>query len=255
MSRRSKNKPRRSKALRAGRGQRADSFADLPGKKSRGSALADGAALDHNQLLTGLDAKVLVLNKMYMAVRVVTARRAFILLSREIAEVIHADDGSYANYDFSTWSELSELRKEYEPDNYDWVKTVRFDIAVPRIIRLVGYDKLPQQRVKLNRRNLFARDHNRCQYCGKHHHSSELSIDHVIPRTQNGPDTWENLVCSCVKCNSRKGGRTPVQANMKLIKQPIQPKRNPLISMRLNSERYASWKAFLDEAYWSVELK
>lgn len=249
--RQKKNKSRRSKALRAGRGQRIESY---PGIAGGVGSCTDAAALNYAQLMTGLDAKVLVLNKLYMAVRVVTARRAFVLLSREIAEVIHADDGSFANYDLSTWAELSELRKEFEPDQHDWVRTVRFDIAVPRIIRLVGYDKLPQQRVKLNRRNLFARDHNRCQYCGRHFHSAELSIDHVIPRTQDGPDTWENLVCSCVGCNSRKGGRTPKQAGMKLIKKPIQPKRNPLISMRLNNERYASWKAFLDEAYWSVEL-
>ncbi|MCA9304879.1 MAG: HNH endonuclease [Phycisphaerales bacterium] len=203
----------------------------------------------------GLDAKVLVLNKMYMATRVISARRAFVLLMRETAEVIHADDGSFANYDFSSWTELSELRKEYEPDAHDWVKTVRFDIAVPRIIRLIGYDKLPAQRVKLNRRNLFARDHNRCQYCGGHFPTNELSIDHVVPRTQGGPDTWENLVCSCVRCNSRKGGRTPDQANMKLITKPVRPKRNPLIAVRLTHAKYNSWKAFLDEAYWSVELR
>lgn len=252
MPRRPKNKSRRSKSLRSGRGGRVES---IPGIQSGAGVAAGAAALDYNHIVSGLDAKVLVLNKLYMAVRVVTARRAFVLLSREIAEVIHADDGSYANYDFSTWAELSELRKEFEPDRHDWIKTVRFDIAVPRIIRLVGYDKLPAQRVKLNRRNLFARDHNRCQYCGKHFSTSELSIDHVIPRTQEGPDTWENLVCACVKCNSKKGGRTPSEARMKLIKKPTQPKRNPLISMRLNNERYASWKAFLDEAYWSVELK
>ncbi len=253
MPRRPRTKSRRSKALRAGQGSRAESLTGIAG--GIGPEGSGAAAIDYNHLVSGLDSKVLVLNKLYMAVRVVTARRAFVLLSREIAEVIHADDGSYANYDLNTWAELSELRKEFEPDRYDWIKTVRFDIAVPRIIRLVGYDKLPTQHVKLNRRNLFARDHNRCQYCGKHFPTSELSIDHVVPRTQNGPDTWENLVCSCVKCNSKKGGRTPTQANMKLIKKPIQPKRNPLISMRLNNDRYASWKAFLDEAYWSVELK
>ncbi len=203
----------------------------------------------------GLSAKVLVLNRNYLASRVISAKRAFILLAREAAEVIHADDGSFANYDLITWAELSELQKEFEPDNYDWVRTVRFDIAVPRIIRLTGYDKLPQQRVKLNRRNLFARDHNQCQYCGNRFPTSELSIDHVVPRTQRGPDTWTNLVCSCVRCNSRKGGRTPTQANMKLIRKPIQPKRNPLISIKLNSKKYASWKTFLDEAYWSVELR
>ena len=203
----------------------------------------------------GLAAKVLVLNRNYLASRVISAKNAFILLAREAAEVIHADDGSFANYDFMSWAELSELRKEFEPNSYDWIKTVRFDLAVPRIIRLTGYDKLPQQRVKLNRRNLFARDHNQCQCCGHRFTTSELSIDHVVPRTQNGPDTWQNLVCSCVRCNSRKGGRTPVQANMKLIRKPIQPKRNPLISVKLTNKKYASWKAFLDEAYWSVELR
>ena len=205
--------------------------------------------------IAALDSKVLVLNKLYMAVRVVSARRAFVLLAREIAEVIHADDGSYANYDFETWAQLSEMRDTFDDHAHDWVRAVSFDIAVPKIIRLVGYDKLPAQNVKLNRRNLFARDHNRCQYCGHHFPTSELSIDHVVPRTQGGPDTWTNLVCACVKCNSRKGGRTPTQAHMKLIKKPTQPKRNPLISVRLNNDKYASWKAFLDEAYWTVELR
>ncbi len=209
-----------------------------------------------NQFINdGLGAKVLVLNRHYMATRVISAKRAFILLAREAAEVIHADDGSYANYDLATWAELSELRKQFEPERHDWVSTVRFDIAVPRIIRLITCDKLPAQRVKLNRRNLFARDHNQCQYCGNRFPTSELSIDHVLPRSQNGPDTWQNLVCACVKCNSRKGGRTPEQARMTLIRKPVQPKRNPLISVRLNSDKYASWKAFLNDAYWSVELR
>lgn len=203
----------------------------------------------------GLDAKVLVLNRAYAAVRVITARRAFVLLARDCAEVIDASDGAYTNYDLSSWTELSELRHQFEPESHDWVRTVRIDIAVPKIIRLIGYDKMPDQGVKLNRRNLFARDRNRCQYCGYLFPSSELSIDHVLPRSQGGPDTWENLVCACVKCNSRKGGRTPDQARMKLITLPRRPKRNPMISIRLGSEKYQSWKAFLDEAYWSVELK
>ncbi|MEC9372302.1 MAG: HNH endonuclease, partial [Planctomycetota bacterium] len=72
---------------------------------------------------------------------------------------------------------------------------------------------------------------------------------------QGGGDTWQNLVCACVKCHARKGGRTPEQAAMKLIRKPARPRRNPLISLRLGQEKYASWKAFLDDAYWSVELK
>jgi len=212
--------------------------------------LAPGAAA-----ATGLGSQVLVLNKAYIALRVISAKRAFSLLVRDAAEVIHADDGQYANYDFESWLELSELRRQFEPDQHDWVRTVRMDIAVPRIIRLLGYDRLPDQRVKLNRRNLFARDRNRCQYCGHFFPTNELSIDHVVPRSQGGPDTWENLVCACVKCNARKGGRTPSQANLSLVKKPVRPKRSPLITIRLGHDKYASWKAFLDDAYWNVELR
>lgn len=202
----------------------------------------------------GLDAKVLVLNKLYVAIRVISARRAFALLCRNQAEVIHVDRGQYLNYDFASWAEISELQREFEPDGHDWVRTVRMHIVVPKIIRLYGYDRLPAQHVKLNRRNLFARDRNRCQYCGQSFPTSELTIDHVNPRSQGGGDTWDNLVCACVKCNARKGGRTPEQARMKLKRPPARPKRHPLISVRLGQERYESWKAFLDEAYWSVEL-
>lgn len=202
-----------------------------------------------------LDCKVLVLNKLYVAVRVISARRAFSLLCRDIAEVIHVEDDKFLTYDFSSWQELSQLRKTFEPDKHDWVRTMRFDIAVPRVIRLLGYDRLPAQIVKLNRRNLFARDRNQCQYCGKTFPTSELSIDHVLPRAQGGGDSWENLVCACVKCNARKGGRTPDEAQMKMIRKPVKPKRNPLITLRLGQERYSSWKAFLDDAYWNVELR
>ncbi len=215
---------------------------------------AEAAAVDPLTDL-GLNSKVLVLNKVYMALRVVSAKRAFTLLSRDAAEIIHVEQGHFTNYDFSSWLEISELQRQFEPEAHDWVRTVRMHIAVPRVIRLLGYDRVPAQGVKLNRRNLFARDRNRCQYCGRFFTTNELSIDHVEPRAQGGPDTWENLVCACLRCNARKGGRTPEQANMKLVRRPVRPKRNPMISLRMGRDKYESWKAFLDEAYWSVELK
>ncbi len=206
---------------------------------------------------SSLNAHVLVLNKLWTAVRVTDARRAFSLLVRDLAEVIHVDDGAYTSYDFESWSEISAARDRYsfEVQQYEWVRTVRMYIAVPKVIRLLGYDRLPKQEVKLNRRNIFARDRNFCQFCGRHFPTSELSLDHILPRSQGGESTWENLVCCCVHCNARKGGRTPDQARMKLIRKPLKPKRNPIISLRLGSDKYASWRAFLDHAYWSVELK
>ena len=204
---------------------------------------------------SGLSCNVLVLNRNYLAIRVVNVRRAFSLLCRELAEVVHVEKGRYTSYDFSEWCELSRLAQEFEPDAHDWIRTVRFHIAVPRIIRLAIYDRLPQQSVKFNRRNLYARDGNRCQYCGRGFPTSELSLDHVTPRSQGGKTTWENVVCACLDCNIKKGGRTPEQARMKLITVPKKPRRNPVLTIKLSDGRYASWKAFLDNAYWSVELK
>ena len=198
---------------------------------------------------------VLVLNRNYMAVHVVNVRRAFVLLVRSLAEVIDVDEGQYANYDFDSWLEISQLRETLEEPLSDWVHAVNFRVQAPRVIRLLHYDRVPGRTVRFNRRNVFARDGNRCQYCGKRFPTSELSLDHVVPRSQGGPATWDNIVCCCVSCNIRKGGRTPQQAGVKLIRKPERPKRSPLVSQKLLNPRYASWKAFLDQAYWDVDLK
>ena len=201
-----------------------------------------------------LDAQVLVLNRVYSAIRIIDARRAFTLLAKQIAEVVALEDGTYRNYDFHSWTDIAELQREFEAESHEWVRTARLTIAVPKIIRLFDYDRRPVQEIKLNRRNIYARDDSRCQYCGKRHSTRELSLDHVVPRVQGGKESWTNLVCACVKCNARKGGRTPEQARMKLCKKPRKPRRNPAITIRVGSPRYQSWKAFLDEAYWTVEL-
>ncbi len=204
---------------------------------------------------SALNSSVLVLNRQYMAVHVVDVRRAFVLLLRQLAEVIHLEDGQFANYDFDSWREVSELKSEFKEPHEDWIRSVSFEIQVPRVLRLLNYDSVPKQRVRLNRRNLFARDGNRCQYCGKRFASSELSIDHVNPTCLGGGTTWDNVVCACVRCNVRKGGRTPQQAGMKLCRKPVRPRRSPLLAIKLGNPKYASWKTFLDAAYWSVDLR
>jgi len=204
---------------------------------------------------SGLDCSVLVLNKHYLAIRIVGVRRAFSLLFRQLAEVVAFEDGKYSAYDFQSWCEVSEFKRTFEPEGHDWVSTVNFHVAVPRIIRLLFYDRLPRNNVKFNRRNIFARDKNSCQYCGKRYPTSELSLDHIIPKSMGGSSAWENVVCACTKCNVKKGGRTPKDAGMTLIQKPVRPKRNPSIHIHLGHQRYRSWKQFLDNAYWSVELK
>jgi len=205
---------------------------------------------------SALDANVLVLNKLYMPIHIVRARRAFGLLCREVAEVISIEENRFETHDFDSWVELSALRDQFpEDDGHDYVRAVNFEIRVPKIIRLLVYDRLPQRAVKFNRRNLYARDENRCQYCGRRFPTSELSLDHVVPRSRGGTSTWTNLVCCCVGCNSRKGGRLPEEAGLKLVRKPYKPRRSPLIRLTIRDEKYKSWRHFVDEAYWSVELK
>lgn len=202
-----------------------------------------------------LGANVLLLNRLYMALRVINAKRAMTLVYCDQAEVVSVEDGRFLSYDFSDWVEVSAAKASFEPERHDWIRTVRFQVAVPKIIRLLAYDRLPRAEVKLNRRNIFARDGNRCQYCGRRSPMSELSIDHVLPRSQGGRTTWENVVCACVRCNVRKGGRTPLEASMTLITRPKRPRRSPILTIKLSESKYASWKQFLDYAYWNVELK
>jgi 5-methylcytosine-specific restriction endonuclease McrA len=204
---------------------------------------------------SALDSSVLVLNQHYAAVRVISARRAFCLLVKEIAEIVSVEDQQFLAYDLDSWREVSELRARHERGNHEWVRCVRFELAVPRIIRLLFYDRLPRTNVKFTRRNIYARDLNRCQYCGKRFATSELSLDHIVPRSRGGVSSWANIVCCCIKCNVRKGGRTPHEAHMRLVRQPVKPKRSPMIALRLGHEKYASWKQFLDAAYWNVELR
>src|SRR3954471_1942834 len=205
---------------------------------------------------SALEASVLVLNKLFMAVHVISVRRAFCLLCKDLAEVVNLEDGQFATYNFDSWREVSEYRaKNFRPEEEDWVRTSSTQIQVPRVIRLFAYEKMPKHTVKFNRRNIFARDNNQCQYCGRKFSTTELSLDHVTPRSQGGQSTWENIVCACVNCNVRKGGRTPKQAHMSLIRKPEKPKRSPMLNLKLTNRKYQTWKSFLDNAYWSVELK
>ncbi len=180
---------------------------------------------------SALEASVLVLNKLYMAVHIISVRRAICLLCKDAAEVVSLEEGQFATYDFSTWRELSEYRaRHFRQEDDDWIRTVNSEIQVPRVIRLMAYEKLPFP-------------------------TSELSLDHVIPRSQGGYNTWDNIVCACVGCNVRKGGRTPKQAGLTLIRKPEKPRRSPLLNLKLTHRKYQSWRTFLENAYWSVELK
>ena len=204
-----------------------------------------------------LQSSVLVLNRSFVPVQLTTAQRAFCMLFKAVAQVVSLEDGHLGLYSFNSWREVSEAKRLFggEDDHADWISTISYDIQVPRIVRLLVYNQYPDRRVSFNRRNLFGRDGNRCQSCGRRHPTTELSLDHVIPLSKGGGNTWTNVVCACTRCNKLKGGRTPAQAHMTLIRKPAEPRFDPLIRLKLRRKKYFSWKQFLDEAYWSVPLE
>jgi 5-methylcytosine-specific restriction endonuclease McrA len=204
-----------------------------------------------------LDCSVLVLNSSLVPVDLTTARRAFCLLCKSVAEVVDVSEGRFEFHGFNSWREISEFKRKHglADAEADWVRTVSSEIEVPRIIRLLFYNRFPRRGVALNRRNLFARDENRCQYCGRRFPTTELSIDHILPVSMGGTTSWTNVVCACTDCNKRKGGRVPADAGLRLIREPFQPQHNPEIKLKLRRKKYYSWKHFLNEAYWSVTLE
>ena len=196
-----------------------------------------------------LNAQVLVLNRLWQAINVCTVRRAFTLLCAGHAQVVFSDGKNFSTHDFASWRGFSDRAPEE-----DMVHTISFKVRIPRVIVLLLFDRMPRKEVKFTRHNLFERDNNTCQYCGKHFDRRDLNLDHVIPRDKGGLTTWENIVCSCIPCNTHKANRTPHEAGMRLVRKPKRPKWRPFIQVNLGFSCHDSWKHFLDLAYWNVEI-
>ena len=137
------------------------------------------------------------------------------------------------------------------------VTTISFKIRIPRVIVLLVFDRLPKKEVKFTRHNVFERDKNTCQYCGQLFDRSDLNLDHVVPRDRGGTTTWENVVCSCIPCNTRKGNRLPREAHMSLIRKPKRPKVAAAICAdHLRCAPARSLEALRrSRRYWNVEFE
>ncbi len=188
----------------------------------------------------------LVLNKAFLPIHVTTVRRAVSLLYRGVARAV---DAEYRTFDFRTWADLTA--------SGDAIRLVQGRLRVPRVILLVSFERVPKRRVRLSRHNIFVRDLSTCQYCGIQLPRSLLNLDHVQPRSAGGRTTWENVVCSCLDCNRRKGAHSPEQMGMRLIRPPRRPEWTPFVAASLTPRAHREWEPFLgglDAAYWNVEL-
>lgn len=188
----------------------------------------------------------LVLNRSWSAIATTTVRHALGLVYTGAARVIRPE--TYEAHEFETWSDLSV------PPDEPSIRTVSLEIRVPEVIVLTRYSGMPTQVATFSRRNLYKRDHNTCQYCGARPGTSELSIDHVVPRSRGGNSTWENCVLSCVRCNSKKADRLVDEVGMHLLVRPRAPHWTPIMEVPIARVRQ-SWRRFVSEAYWDVPLE
>src|ERR1700756_5725611 len=133
-----------------------------------------------------LNSKVLILNRSYLPVHVTSVKRAFALLYQGVARAV---DEQYHTFDFASWRDLAI------ETHHERLGVVGGLVLGPRVLLLTAYERVPRRHVRFSRFNIFARDNNTCQYCGKRFSRTDLNLDHVKPRSQGGVSTWENIVC------------------------------------------------------------
>jgi 5-methylcytosine-specific restriction endonuclease McrA len=163
-----------------------------------------------------LNRSVLVLNQNYEPIAICNARKAVILVYLGKAEIVESVDAE--------------------------IRSVSLSIDFPSVVRLQIYIYKPFSPVILSRKNILRRDRSTCQYCEKK--AAPLTVDHIIPKTFGGKDTWDNLVCACLRCNNRKGNQTPDQAGMKLLKKPNRPSRLFFLQIFIDKP-HESWRPYL----------
>ena len=160
---------------------------------------------------------VLILNINYEPLHVCNTKRALSLVMSGKAEIILNGRGK--------------------------IRSASDEFDLPSIIKLQYMVHRPRPRISLSKREVLRRDNFTCQYCGRRSH--HLTIDHIVPRHMGGGHSWTNLVAACSPCNRRKGGRTPEQANMALLRQPFEPSASAAYRFGRHLEHNKEWKPFI----------
>lgn len=198
-----------------------------------------------------MSSDVLVLNRNFCAVHIADWQRALSLVYIDHARVV---DEEYRTYTFEDWRELSQMISKH-PSGF--VTTPKFRIAIPEVIVLRHYDKMPVGEIKFTRRNIYDHYGYRCCYCGHRYSTPDLNLEHVLPKSRGGKTDWTNIVTSCIPCNLRKADKLPAEAGMKLLIKPTKPKWRGSASLVLKApfKMKASWQRFIDTVYWNSELE
>lgn len=185
---------------------------------------------------------VLVLNRNWQAINIRTPADAFCQLATNVATALDIEGDEHIRpVQWAEWITLPVRPQDHA------VQTVRGAIRVPTVIVAVNFSKVPKKRPKLSAKNIRERDGNRCQYTGRSLHPDEGSLDHVLPRSRGGADTWENLVWAAKDVNQRKADRLPHEASLKLLSVPRAPKEVPVTALLRNAHGIADWGLFMKE--------
>ncbi len=188
-----------------------------------------------------LDHPVLVLNRFWQPVHTCSVRRSVHLLCLGHAQVVQVEgEAMFNTHDLTSWISYSVVNTEAE-----MIHAARIALRVPKIVVLALYDRMPRLEVKFTRRNVFLRDKFTCQYCTRVLPEAQLNLDHVMPRDKGGRTTWENIVTSCFRCNTRKANKLPQEANMHPQSKPSAPRWRPLFGIQESGLADESWRHFL----------
>lgn len=208
--------------------------------------------------MTVLTKPTLVLNKNWVPVRVSSFKNSLTKVLCDRAKFL--DHDSFSLYNWEEWVEEFSVKEVSKEDANKYIKSKNFSVKLPEIIICSFYKDTPKADLKLTRRNLLIRDNFKCQYTGEKVTMANATIDHIVPRSRGGKNTWENLVISSFDANTKKGDRTPAEAGLTLLKKPHKPAWNPIYTV-LHHSRPKSWEKFINTdkwneiGYWDTELK
>ncbi|MBK1834021.1 HNH endonuclease [Roseibacillus ishigakijimensis] len=200
-----------------------------------------------------LNRPVLVLNRLWQPVQTCSVRRALKLLCLGHAQVVQTEgEAKYQTHTLTSWVEHSLSSVSHLADEV--IHSVKVALVVPKIIVLGAYDRMPRNEVKFTRHNVFLRDQFTCQYCHQRFSEKDLNLDHVFPRDKGGQTTWENIVTSCIRCNTRKANKLPHETNMRPLREPKRPRWRPLFGSKADGKAHQSWEQFIQPDKERVQM-
>lgn len=191
----------------------------------------------------------LVLNKNWAPIQTTPVQEAISLVAKGSAMII--DPKTFQSHNLLSWNDVSKAGDRFGDAV---IRSATLSLMAPEVIVLTSYAGMAARSVVFSRKSLFKRDKYTCQYCGKQPGPSELTIEHVMPKSRGGISSWTNCVLACVECNKSKANRTPDEAKMKLRRVPKKPSWKAL-SQIPHATRRESWDAFISRAYWEIELE